>query len=676
MPSTPIIIRPGINRQMTKLLNEAGWSFCNLIRFKDSMLQKYGGWGKFSGSAVTGICRGLLAWQDLSAQQYLAAGTNKRVQLFAEGDVYDITPLRAQVNITVDFSTTSGDNTVTVVDVAHGGSDGDGIFIVTPISVGGIIIHGYYEITVVDADTYTIEAADAPTASVANGGATAIFTTTAGSATVGVQFADHGYVAGEVYTINVSTTSGGLTLFGEYVIATVVDDDNFTITASANAAGNDTDSENGGDVRISYLIASGLEDAEPIQGWGIGGWGEGLWGYGADSPANAPPRAWYMASWGEDAVASYTNGPIYEWDASAGLLDNQMTEIANAPSQNTAIFLAMPQKQIVALGAEDAGSQDPLLVKWCDVGNYSVWRNIADPFVATSQAGFYRIPKGARLVGGIQGPQQGLIWTDVGLWVMQYIGPPFLYSFNEVGSGCGLIGPRAVGVVGGSVLWMGRKGFFRYDGGQPNPVPCAVWDEVFDDLNTEQIEKIIACPNSSFNEMAWHFPSADSTENDKYVKLNVLTGEWDYGDIPNGRTAWIDQNVWGEPIGSGSDGYIYQHETGNNADTEAMDSWAETGWFMISEGNLFIFIERMIPDLKLSTGATVKMTIKFADYPNEDDPDNLITTKGPYNITAATKFVIVRGRGRMASIRVESDDEDSFWRLGKPLYFTAPAGKR
>lgn len=676
MGSTPLVLRPGINRQMTKLLNEAGWSFCNLIRWKDGLLQKHGGWLKFSGTPFTGICRGLLAWQDLSDQQYLWVGTNKRVTVYAGGGVNDITPLRTQVNITPNFTTVIGDNTVTVVDVAHGASSEDGIFIVTPISVGGIIIHGYYEITVIDVDTYTIEVADAPTAAVSNGGATAIFTTTNLSPTVGVEFEDHGYIAGEIYTVTVSTVSGGVTLFGDYIIDAVADADNFTFTASADASSNDTDAENGGDVRISYLIPSGLVDAEPIQGWGVGGWGEGLWGYSADSPANAPPRAWYPVSWGEDAIASYTNGPVYLWDVSAGLIDNQMTEIANAPSLSTSMFLAMPQKQLVCLGAEDGGTQDPLLVKWCDVEDYTVWRNIADPYVPTSQAGYYRIPRGARIVGGIQGPQQGLIWTDLALWVMQYIGPQFIYSFNEIATGCGLIGPRAAGVQAGIVMWMSRKGFFRYDGGSVNPMPCAIWDEIFSDINSEQEQKIVACPNSSFNEMAWEFPSADSTENDKYVKVNTLTGEWDYGYKPHGRTAWIDQNIWGEPIGTGDDGYVYQHELGNNADTEAMEPWAETGWFLMSEGDIFMFIERMIPDLKLSTDATVKMTVKFADYPNEDDPDNLITTKGPYTITAATKYVIVRGRGRMASIRVESEDLDSFWRLGKPLYFLKPAGKR
>jgi hypothetical protein len=317
-----------------------------------------------------------------------------------------------------------------------------------------------------------------------------------------------------------------------------------------------------------------------------------------------------------------------------------------------------------------------MLIKWSDVGNYTKWRNIADGYDPNSQAGFYRIPRGSKIIGGMQGPQQGLIWTDLGLWVMQYIGPKFIYSFNEVGKGCGLIGSRAAGGFGNFVIWPSSQGFFAYNGNSVQPLPCTVWDRFYNDLNIAQAEKIQCCVNSDFTEISWAFPSLSggTGECDKYIKHNRVDGSWDYGEWPEGRTAWIDRGVWGGPIGAGANSFLYQHEIGYDADDQPMGDFCETGWFMVTEGEEFLFIERFIPDQTLVGNARV--TVSMTDYPSDPGPDNLVTNYGPFDITTALKFAIVRGRGRMASIRMESVGTGSFWRLGKPIYFGQPAGKQ
>lgn len=666
MTAQPIILRPGVSTQMTKLLNEGGLAQSQFIRFKDGMLQKLGGWAKFCATALTGVCRGMSSNQDLEGNQYLILGTNSNLEVFEGGNLYDITPVASSANLSTPFTTIITSKLVTVHDVAHGAQAGDGIVVETYAAVDGIVIQGFYTIqSVTDADNYIISVANAATSST-TGGATSLFTTTNTLPSIQVTLNNHGFSANQIFTAHVSTTVGGVTLFGQYIIDSVLNANNFFITAAGAATSSTTGSENGGNVLVNYLIPSGPINATTSAGYGLGGYGLGTYGFGAPGISPAPPRQWYFAPWGGDMIANYSNGPLYFWNAENGLVANPATLIATAPAAATAIFTAMPQRQVVALGAEASGTQDPLLVRWSNVDDYTDWT--ATP---TNQAGSYRIPTGSRIVGGLQAPQQGLIWTDNALWAMQYIQPPFIYGFNKLGDGYGLIASRAMGILGNQVFWMGHDGFFVYDGGGINVVPCSVWDFVFRNLDATQVEKITCAPNSSFNEISWYFPSASGNgEVDSYVKYNKLENLWDYGLLI--RTAWLDQSVFTPPQPFGVDGnsFIQQHEISPDNDGSAMDSWAQTGYFQLDAAFLFIFMERMIPDFILSSGGITKITVYVQDYPS-DTPTSQV-----YIIDETTEYVIIRQRGRLASIRVESDSLGTFWRLGKLIYFGSQAGGR
>ena len=329
-----------------------------------------------------------------------------------------------------------------------------------------------------------------------------------------------------------------------------------------------------------------------------------------------------------------------------------------------------PQRQIVAWGSTQTGIQDPLLVQWCDVGNYNSWI----PTVV-NQAGSYRIPKGSKIVCAIQGPQQGLIWTDIDLWSMQYIGPPYVYSFNEIGKGCGLIARKAAAAVNGVIYWMGPSQFFTLSGNGVEPLPCTVWDFVFQNLDQDNLQKIRVAVNSLFNEIQWFFPSlSGGGEVDSYVKYNTQIGQWDYGLL--GRTAWVDQSVLGPPIGANpADLELYQHETSNDDDTNAMNSWFQSGFYSIAEGDLMSFIDLVWPDMKWgqldqSKTAQVQITFLVANYPG-DTP----TAFGPYTVTQATQYFNTRLRGRLVAVKIASNDLGSFWRIGNIRYRYASDGK-
>jgi hypothetical protein len=396
---------------------------------------------------------------------------------------------------------------------------------------------------------------------------------------------------------------------------------------------------------------------------------------------------WTLANWGEILLACPTNSaaspayqPIYQWNPLSG--SPTATIISSAPVINDGIFVAMPERQIIAWGSSFNGVQDPLLIRWCDVNNYNSWIG-----TVTNQAGSYRIPKGSAIVGCIQGPQQGLVWTNIGLWSMQYIGQPYVYSFNEIGTGCGLIARKAAASLGGVVYWMGPSNFYRLAGQGVEPMPCPLWDVIFQDLDTTNLQKIRVAVNSRFSEIAWYYPTTgNGGEINAYVKYNAVLNTWDYGSLS--RTAWVDQSVLGPPIGASPvDNFLYQHETSTDAangnTAVAMTPSLQTGYFAIADGESKSYVDQVWPDMRwgyfngtetayygANPSATVSLTFYVTDYPGQQP-----LVYGPYPVTQSTEYISPRFRGRLVSIAVSSNDLGTFWRLGNIRYRVTPDGK-
>ena len=595
----------------------------------------------------------------------------------------------ASVAGSVSFaSATTGAQTVpgTVDDSGSNITSYDAVFISTHISVGGLILFGLYPCIAASSTTYQIMALDTlgspalATATVANGGAVAVFDTATGSSIVTVTLADHGFFIGETYPVLVATTVGGVLLEGNYTVQTVPTANTFTIQTAEMATATTSGAINGGDARYTYYITYGPLPAGT--GYSTGGYSVG--GYSSGVPATAavgfplPATDWALDNWGEILIANpdgvniqvgdvAPGGPIYQWSPTANFQLAQI--IPQAPITNHSIFLAMPQRQIVALGSTFTGVQDHLLIRWCDINNFNQW--IA---LVTNQAGSYRLTKGSRIVGGLQGPQQGLIWTDLALWSMQYVNLPDVYNFNEIATGCGLIGKKAMATLNNMVFWMSQSQFFSFSGEGVKPLPCTVWDFIFQELDTTQVDRIRAAANSRFNEVSWFFPTQSSGgEVNAYVKYSLATGGWDFGYLS--RTAWIDQSVLGPPVGGSSDKLVFQHETSPDADGQPLVASFQTGYFTVQDGDLLSFIDQVWPDFKWgyyngAQNASLLMTFYVADYPGQ-----AARVYGPYTLTQATQYITPRLRGRLVSLKFESNDIDTFWRIGAPRYRLTPAGR-
>jgi len=682
MPHAALKLVPGVDQNRTLALNEAALSESNLIRFVPDrqgigLPQKLGGWQKFFSNSVGSIIRALWAWEDTSGRSWLGVGAESSLSVIYNNAQSIITPQTTTDNKAVNVSTTSGSSTVTITANGSSLDAYDVVDIRTQISVGGLILFGKYPAIAVSANQFQINAIDVfgnlkyATSTVASGGAVPSFSVTSGSASVQVTLNNHGFLAGDTFPVLVSTTVGGIVFSGNYtVLSSPAPTTNTFYITGANAA-TSTTSANMNSGNAQYIYYNGIGPVAPNAGYGVGGYGTGGYGSGIVAPAGTgtPITAtdWTLDNWGEIFVACPLNGPIYIWSPSNNT--PVATIIANAPVANSGMVVAMPQRQIIAWGSTFNGVQDALLLRWCDVDNYDVWA----PQV-TNQAGSFRIPKGSKVVQCIQGPQQTLVWTDLGVWAMQYVGPPYVYQINELGTGCGLIGRRAAASMGGIVYWMGQSQFFKLSGNGVEPIRCPIWDVIFQDLDTDNLDKIRVAPNSRFGEISWYYPTnSNGGEVSHYVKYNILLDQWDFGTLA--RTAWINESVLGPPIGAAPNYYIYQHETTPDADGMAMNSYFQTGYFAMTEADVKIFVDQIWPDMKWgyygsAQNAQVKITFYVADYPGQTP-----LTYGPYTMTQASTYITPRFRGRLTSIKVESDDIGSWWRIGNIRYRLQQDGK-
>lgn len=750
MPFSSVELVPGVNVELTPTLNQAGYSESNLIRWKNKLAQKIGGWQSYYSSQVNGVPRCLHAWQDLNETGRLAVGTTVELDVITGSVLTQITPQQKITNIAPKFSTTSGSYIVQVEDSGVSGiTTLNTLYFNTPVSVGGLVLSGSYPILQILSGTgvaiYTILASAPQTtftgsisgttltvtsvalgfifigqtlvgsgivngtkitglgtgtggvgtytvdvsqtvgstsitigpATTSNTGSVPRFSTSVGSSTVTVTFEQHGLVAGDTINFPIATVVGGVSVFGTYDVLPNPAVTANTFAISVNVAATSTVSNvymNSAQAQLLYDITLG--PIPSTYGWNSGGYNLGGYGFG-ENPGQQVGSAitatdWSLDNWGSDLIACPANGGLYSWTPTGGNLNCQL--IDNSPFFNGGCFVAMPAQILVAWGSttnQTVGvDQDPLLVKWSDQLDYTNWTPST-----TSQAGSFRIPTGSKIVGALQGPQNALIWTDLDVWAMQYLGYPLVFGFNKIGASCGLISSKAATQLGGRVYWMGNSNFFTLTGSGAEVIPCTVWDKVFQNIDTNNVHKCRAAANTVFSEIWWFYPSLNSNgENDSYVKLNINEGAWDYGTLA--RSSWIDQSVLGTPIGTTPTGNIYQHERGENADGLPITASFTTGYARLDEGNGFIFIDQIIPDMRWTkinggTSAQVQLTFYSQNYPS-DTP----TEYGPYTITDSTEQIYTRIRGRQVAMKLESADSGSFWRLGKITYRYAPDGRR
>jgi hypothetical protein len=382
-------------------------------------------------------------------------------------------------------------------------------------------------------------------------------------------------------------------------------------------------------------------------------------------------RIWSVDNFGQDLLACPSGGALYKWQPPN--MATPASIISTAPPYSQGGFMTMPYRIMMMFGSSPDGAtmMDPMLLRWCDVENYTSWLRTTSNF-----AGSYRLSRGSRIVGGLQCPLGIFLWTDLDVWNAQYEGFPLVFGFNQLESNCGLIGQKAVCVVGSVPYWMSPHGFFRMTGNGIEQIECTVWDAVFLNLDDANSDKCVAGFDYVYSTVIFFYPSKSggTGEIDRYVQFNTMENLWDYGLVQRVRTAWTDQNWPGNPLGVDLGSVVQQENVGLDADGQTLTSSMRSAFNDLGDGRDMVFVERYIPDfLFIGDNPSLDLTFYLRNYPG--DPVDQYIVRGPFTVTPHTKFIKIDGRGREWSEQIEVTAPNTFYRRGVPRAIVQPDGR-
>ena len=507
---------------------------------------------------------------------------------------------------------------------------------------------------------------------------TSVFDTSAGSPLVVVSITSHGVSVNDRIFISSATSIGnsGILLSGEYSIVAVDNLNSFTISATTTATNTVIQ---GGTADIEFILPT--ENTVPIQGTG---YGAGVYNAGVSTTGqrawNEPAAEgaitflnsqWSLDNWGEDMVACRRGGRIFYFDADSSITPERSVVISASPSINNAIKVSPNDRHLISFGTNEfgTGSYNPMLVRWSDQEDYTNWT----PSIS-STSGEVVLTGGTEIIGAIRSRNAIHVWTNTAMYTQQYVGPPFTFTFQQVGTNCGLIAPHAAVDVDGISYWMGEDNFYAFDGRVRN-LECTVRRYLYDSFNMVNKDKVFAGVNSEFNEIMWLYPSENSTEPDSYIIYNYKENHWVYGT--SFYSVLAGERVFDNTIGAGrvsaSDSrYLWNNEPTDvySGNGKILTSYLESSSFDIDDGNELLFVDRIIPDYTITNNGNIQFSIMFSEYPNSTP-----ITKGPYTINQNTTKVDLRGRGRQAEIIVSASSNGS-WRWGSVRANVRPDGGR
>lgn len=727
---TKLSFKPGINRDTTSYTNTGGWFDSDHVRFRNGMPEKIGGWTKVyaNQTAMLGKCRKMYDWSDIIGNKYLALPTNEKFYVDNSSSIIDITPIRRSVTLGSNpIATTNTSSEIIITDVNHGAVIGDYITVSGSSNVNGILtteINKQFKVySVANSNAYSVVTTGTATTTGSGGGSNVsvsyefhpgssqtVSFTGWGSGPWGGISGEYGWGFGPSSngTASISYSDGFWTVdnYGEDMIACPRDVENgyrlgITPIATTNTSNVVTVTQvNHGFSNGNAIIIGGVSGS-------IGGIPAAqINGCKTITVVNANAYTYTVAnaatstaSGGTDANA-FTSALVY-WDVSD--LDGpaiSFSSLGSAYAKKFMPYVAIESmvsdqnRQVIAFGCnpfDTTQGQDPMIIRWSDSSDPTNW----DASDTTTTSGEARLSSGSYIVTAAQNREEILVWTDSSLFSMTYVGPPYGYGFSLVGTSFDIIGPNSKIVSGSIAYWMGSDNFYMYDG-KIQVLPCSVRDYVFSDLSVGDGSRVYCSSDSGNNEIYWFYPSKSQSESfsgkeiDRYVVFNYAENIWYYGTLE--RTAWLDRRGSTYPRAVSPDGFLYNHEIGfddgSTSPATPITAYIQSSPVEIQEGNNFLFVNRVIPDLTfrnstLSNGSQpiVKFTIKPQDYPGGeigagDERDVQRNSAATLKVNRFTNQVFTRLRARSVALRVESDEVGVAWRLGTPRLDMRQDGRR
>jgi hypothetical protein len=642
-------VLPGIDKQDTSAGAENRWVDSDNVRFRYGLPEKVNGWSSLVTNTIVGVARREFAFVDLDGNRYVAIGTDKFLLIYFEGQLYDITPLKT----TLSSATIATTDTSAICDITTG--------------------------------------------------------------------TDHGLSQGDIVLLDNVTLPGGTGYTDSdfedklFQVTSITSNTVFTITQSTAATATVS---TGGSIDVKPYEQVGPAAQSYGYGWGIDTWGSGNWGEAASaSNVSLEPGLWSLSNFGQVLIATIANGKTFTWNSgdAARLTTRASTttsgfETTSNPTATRVTLVSPTTRHLIHLGTEttigDTTTQDDMFIRFSDQENINDYAP-----TAVNTAGTQRLQDGTKIIGSLKAKETILIWTDNALYTMKFVGAPFTFGFEQVGTNCGLIGKNAAVEIDGVAFWMSSNGFFMYDG-TVKSMPCSVEDYVYDQADTTKGQQVYAGINNLYTEVVWYYPSQSSEYNDQYVIFNygepMKGGVWYTGT--EARTSWIDATVYPNPIATkfnstatgtfpiivGEDGLgqttLFEHEVGTDqvnpdGSTTAITSYVQSYDFDLQQrqksatgqatgptiaGDVFLAVRRFVPDFKDLQG-NAKITLAVKRYPQQSET---VTALSPFTINSSTNKKDTRARGRFVNIKIENDSTSESWRFGTFRLDVQPDGRR
>ena len=731
-------IKPGIDKQDTEVGAENRWIDSDNSRFRYGLPEKVGGWSSLISDSIVGVSRKLHAFVDLNGNRYVAIGTDKFLLLYFEGQLFDITPIKTPLaSSTIATVQNSAVCTITTGS-AHNLEPGDIILLVSvtlPSSTGynaSDFDNKLFQVTSVTTPTvFTITQNANATGTVSTGGSMSVIP----YEKIGPADQSYGYGFGisqwdgsvpgaATSTLNGSLSANSSGTGGSGTSVTLAATTNFTaagrilveselISYGAISSPNLTSITRNvnGTTNAAHNTGTAVVDATNYSDWG-----EAV----LASEVTLEPGLWSLDNFGQVLVATIANGKTFTWNAGAASPTTVRASTgtsgfstASNPTATRLTLISPTTRHLCHFGTEttigNTATQDDMFIRFSDQENINDYTA-----TAINSAGDFRLQDGTKIVGAIKAKETILVWTDNALYTMKFIGAPFTFGFEQVGTNCGLIGKNAVVEIDGNAFWMSANGLFLFDG-TVKSLPCTVEDFVYDSLDTTKGQQVAAGINNLFTEVVWYYPTTGSNYNNAYVVFNYgETGRNTPGGVwytgTEARTAWIDAVVYPQPYATkynstsngtfpavvGQDGLgqtqFFEHEVGTDqinqdGSTTTVTSFIKSFDFDLQAkqkdaqgkssgptiaGESFLALRRFVPDFKTLIGNAV-VTLAIKRYPQQSDT---VSSLSPFTITSTTDKKDTRARGRYLNVKIENTSSGEEWRFGTFKIDIQPDGRR
>jgi hypothetical protein len=728
---TQVKFAPGIDKQDTSVGAAGRWVDSDLARFRYGLPEKIGGWSSLLTDTIVGVARKQHSFVDKDGNRYVSIGTDKFLLIYFEGQLFDITPVKSTIASVVMSATDASQEVTLTFSSAHNLESGDIILldsVTVPSGIGltdAAFEDKLFQVTRVTSDLVAIITGTQTTTGAAGGGACSVIP----YEPVGPAAQSYGYgygvspYGGTVQGAATTTLNGALLADtagtgGSGTVINVVSNASFP-AAGTIAVGTELITYTGKGTNTLTGITRGVKGtavagttgqahsngATVTNATDFSGWGEAV----DAGTIVLEPGLWSLSNFSDTLVATIANGKTFTWDSSiAARLSTRAStttsgfQTTNNPTATRMTLISPTTRHLIHLGTEttigDTATQDDMFIRFSSGENINEYTP-----EATNSAGTQRLQDGTKIVGALIAKENILIWTNNALYTMKFVGAPFTFGFEQVGTNCGLIGKNAAVEIDGVAYWMSNNGFFAFDG-TVNSLPCSVEDYVFDDVDTTKGQQVNAGLNNLFTEVVWWYPTEGSEFNNRSVSYNYgeakqpPLGTWVTNTNTNfNRTTWMDTLIYPQPYatsynstgtgtfpvvvgesGLGNTTYFAQ-ETGTDqinpdGSTTALESFIQSFSFSLQpeQSEVFLAMRRFLPNFKVLTGNN-QITISVKDFPADND---VATALSPFTVNSTTTKIDTRARGRYANLKIANTAAGESWRFGTFQVDVQPDGRR